>query len=65
MSPEKDARRAQREAQKEEFRVKYTKAFPGFNFYFDLDDQDPALRNRLEGGVASLGAVSHPISNVH
>lgn len=57
MSPEKDARRAQREAQKEEFRVKYTKAFPGFNFYFDLDDQDPALRNRLEGGVASLGAT--------
>ena len=57
VSPEKDARRAQREAQKEEFRVKYTKAFPGFNFYFDLDDQDPALRTRLEGGVAQLGAT--------
>ncbi|KII92343.1 hypothetical protein PLICRDRAFT_88953 [Plicaturopsis crispa FD-325 SS-3] len=57
---EKERRRAEREMQKEEFRVKYTKAFPSWTFYFDLDIVDPesaALRENLEAKVSHLGAT--------
>jgi regulatory subunit for Cdc7p protein kinase len=56
---DKDRRRAEREAQKEEFRVKYRKAFPSWVFYFNFDVVDAneedvkALQNR----VLSLGGV--------
>ena len=38
---EKERKRTEREAQKEEFRIKYTRAFPSWVFYFDLDLLDP------------------------
>jgi len=57
---DKDQRRQAREVAKNEFRVKYTRAFPSWVFYFDLDQLDPdtaALRNSLVSRVAQLGAV--------
>lgn len=54
---DKDRKRTERER---EFRVKYTRAFPSWIFYFDIDDlsQDKlALRDRLQRGVLELGAV--------
>jgi regulatory subunit for Cdc7p protein kinase len=57
---DRERRRAEREAQKAEFRIKYTRAFPGWVFYFDLDILDPesaASRRTLESKVSSLGAV--------
>jgi len=58
---ERELRKAQREERKAEFRVKYTRAFPSWVFYFDLDTLDPqsaASRRILENKVSSLGAVS-------
>jgi regulatory subunit for Cdc7p protein kinase len=57
---QREQRKAEREAQKTEFRVKYTRAFPSFVFHFDLDTLDPesaATRRNLESKVLSLGAV--------
>lgn len=57
---DKEQRRQAREAAKNEFRVKYTRAFPSWVFYFDLDQLDPdtaALRNSLASRVTQLGAV--------
>lgn len=67
---EKERKRVERDAQKEEFRIKYTKAFPGWVFYFDLDLLDPdsaSVREYLESKVIQLGGVrpiiiSHYIS---
>jgi regulatory subunit for Cdc7p protein kinase len=56
----REQRRAEREAQKTEFRVKYTRAFPTWVFYFDLDiivPENAATRRSLETKVSSLGAV--------
>jgi hypothetical protein len=56
----REQRKTEREAQKAEFRVKYTRAFPSFVFHFDLDTLDPesaATRRNLEAKVISLGAV--------
>ncbi|KAL4248458.1 DNA Replication Regulatory Kinase Subunit [Abortiporus biennis] len=53
---EKERKRAERER---EFRVKYTRAFPNWVFYFDFDDlnvDNIALRESLTDGVTSLGA---------
>jgi len=50
----------ERELQKADFRVKYTRAFPGWVFYFDLDLLDPesaALRSSLAARVTHLKAV--------
>ena len=50
----------EREAQKEEFRIKYTRAFPSWVFYFDLDLLDPdsgSVREYLEAKVCQLGGV--------
>ena len=58
---EKERKRVERDAQKEEFRIKYTKAFPGWVFYFDLDLLDPdsaPVREYLESKVTQLGGVS-------
>jgi regulatory subunit for Cdc7p protein kinase len=55
---ERDRRRAERE---EEFRVKYTRAFPNWTFHFDLEAHQPeltAIKNKLERRVLQLGAVS-------
>lgn len=57
---ERERRKMEREAQKEEFRVKYTRAFPTWVFYFDLDLLDPdsaSAREYLEGKVTQLGGV--------
>lgn len=56
---DKEQRKLLREATKNEFRVKYTRAFPSFVFYFDLDQldsQSPAFRSSLITRVISLGA---------
>lgn len=60
---DKEQRRQAREAAKTEFRVKYTRAFPSWVFYFDLDQLDPdtaTLRNSLASRVVQLGAVCSP-----
>lgn len=57
---ERERRKTEREAQKEEFRIKYTRAFPLWVFYFDLDAHDPdspSAREYLEAKVLQLGGV--------
>lgn len=56
----KERKRVEREAQKEEFRVKYTRAFPKFSFYlhWDVSDGDPDARERLQARINHLDAVS-------
>jgi hypothetical protein len=57
---DRERRRVERELQKADFRVKYTRAFPGWVFYFDLDLLDPesaALRSSLAARVMHLKAV--------
>lgn len=51
---EKERKRAEREAQKEEFRIKYTKAFPSWVFYFDTADRET---EELAARVMQLNAV--------
>jgi len=55
----KERKRAEREAQKEEFRVKYTRAFPKFSFYlhWDVSEGDPDARERLQARVHYMEAV--------
>ncbi|KAG6332701.1 hypothetical protein ID866_6392 [Astraeus odoratus] len=56
---EKEQKRLAREMAKNEFRFKYTRAFPTFVFYFDLDQldlQSATLRNSLVARVTQLGA---------
>ncbi|KAI6046191.1 Dfp1/Him1, central region-domain-containing protein [Pisolithus marmoratus] len=56
---DKEQRKLLREATKNEFRVKYTRAFPSFVFYFDLDQldsQSSAFRSSLAARVTFLGA---------
>ncbi|KIJ18843.1 hypothetical protein PAXINDRAFT_109208 [Paxillus involutus ATCC 200175] len=72
---EKEQRRQARETARNEFRFKYTRAFPSWVFYFDLDQLDPetaALRNSLVSRVLHLGArvedffsngITHLITN--
>lgn len=53
--PDKEKRRAEREALKEEFRIKYTRAFPSWTFYFDIPD---AERDVLAPRILYLNGVS-------
>jgi regulatory subunit for Cdc7p protein kinase len=55
----KERKRAEREAQKEEFRIKYTRAFPKFSFYlhWDLSEGDPDARGRLQARINYMDAV--------
>jgi regulatory subunit for Cdc7p protein kinase len=55
----KERKRADREAQKEEFRVKYTRAFPKFSFYlhWDVSEGDPDARERLQARINYMDAV--------
>lgn len=67
---ERERRKTEREAQKEEFRIKYTRAFPSWVFYFDLDLLDPdsaSAREYLEAKVSQLGGVRyvHYVSSEH
>lgn len=60
---EKDRRRAERE---EEFRVKYTRAFPSWTFHFDLDTHQSefiSVKSKLEKRVMQLGAVRVLVSH--
>ncbi|EIN11366.1 hypothetical protein PUNSTDRAFT_131528 [Punctularia strigosozonata HHB-11173 SS5] len=72
---ERDRRRAEREAQKEEFRVKYRKAFPSWVFYFNFDvsDGDAEDVKMLQNRVINLGGrvddffsndITHLITNL-
>jgi regulatory subunit for Cdc7p protein kinase len=56
----KERKRAERDAQKEEFRIKYTRAFPKFSFYlhWDVSEGDPDARERLQARINHLDAVS-------
>ncbi|OJT10762.1 Hsk1-interacting molecule 1 [Trametes pubescens] len=57
---EKERRREKdRLAREEEFRIKYTRAFPSWVFYFDLDTGNPeiaATKAHLEKRLAYMGA---------
>ena len=58
---DRERRRIERE---EEFRVKYSRAFPTFAFYFDLDSLKPetaTLKKELERLVHGLHGVSNMI----
>ncbi|KAI9461215.1 Dfp1/Him1, central region-domain-containing protein [Lactarius psammicola] len=54
----KERKRAEREAQKEEFRIKYTRAFPKFSFYlhWDVSEGDPDARERLQARIHHMDA---------
>ncbi|KAI0305515.1 Dfp1/Him1, central region-domain-containing protein [Multifurca ochricompacta] len=54
----KERKRAEREAQKEEFRIKYTRAFPKFSFHlhWDVSEGDPDARERLQARINYLDA---------
>ncbi|KAH8995611.1 hypothetical protein EDB92DRAFT_1968756 [Lactarius akahatsu] len=54
----KERKRAEREAQKEEFRIKYTRAFPKFSFYLHLDvsEGDLDARERLQARIHHMDA---------
>ena len=55
---ERDRKRAERD---EEFRIKYTRAFPNWVFHFEFDMLEPetaTLRKELEKMVVHMGAVS-------
>ncbi|KZT19906.1 hypothetical protein NEOLEDRAFT_1101614 [Neolentinus lepideus HHB14362 ss-1] len=55
---EKEQKRTEREKQKRDFQIKYTKAFPSWSFYFDLDTLDPeeaAIQERLSAKIQQLG----------
>jgi hypothetical protein len=60
-------KRAEREAQKEEFRVKYTRAFPKFSFYlhWDISEGDPDARERLQTRIHHLDAVSADFTSMY
>ncbi|KAI1796461.1 Dfp1/Him1, central region-domain-containing protein [Ganoderma leucocontextum] len=52
----RDKERVQRE---EEFKIKYSRAFPSWVFYFDLDSGNPetaSIKNHLEKRVGFMGA---------
>lgn len=51
---DKQQRRAEREARENEFRAKYTKAFPSWTFYFDTNDTE---RDSLAPRVLQLDGV--------
>ena len=51
----KEKRRALREAMNEDFRIKYTKAFPAWTFYFDATVEDG--RASLIARILALKAV--------
>ena len=52
---DKKLSKSEREARESEFRLKYTKAFPSWTFYFDTSD---AERNDLASRVIQLNGVS-------
>lgn len=55
----KERKRAERESQKEEFRIKYTRAFPKFSFYlhWDVSEGDLDARERLHARLNYMSAV--------
>ena len=55
----KERKRAEREAQREEFRVKYTRAFRKFSFYlhWDISEGDPDARERIHTRINYMDAV--------
>lgn len=54
---DKEEKRALREAQREEFRIKYRKAFPSWVFHFDADLIANPVSEELQADIEYLGAV--------
>ena len=50
----KDREKLEKEA---EFRTKYTRAFPKFKFYLDLDNVDEVEQEELKQRIVQMGAV--------
>lgn len=57
---EKEKRKVTRDAANEEFRLKYTKAFPSWTFYFDTPDWE---KETLAARVTQLNGVS--LNDIH
>ena len=53
----KEQRIAEREQKEEEFRRKYSRSFPLWTFYLDLDNIDPSLVQSFKSRLRHLGAV--------
>ena len=55
----KERKRAEREAQREEFKAKYTRAFPKFSFYlhWDVSEGDPDAGERLQARINYMDSV--------
>ena len=55
----KEKKRAEREAQNEDFRAKYSRAFPKFSFYlhWDVSEGDPDAREKLHVRINYMNAV--------
>ena len=53
----KEQRIAEREQKEEEFRRKYSRSFPLWTFYLDIDNIDPSLVQSFKYRLRHLGAV--------
>ena len=53
----KEQRIAEREQKEEEFRRKYSRSFPLWTFYLDIDNIDPSLVQSFKSRLRHLGAV--------
>lgn len=56
----KEQQRAEREQQRQEFKEKYCRAFPGWTFYLDGDSMDSGHQlESFRSRIQQLGAVSY------
>jgi len=53
----KEQKIAEREQKEEEFRRKYSRSFPLWTFYLDIDNLDPSLVQSFKFRLRHLGAV--------
>lgn len=56
-APALDKKLLRRVEREQEFREKYSRAFPNWVFYFDLDTVAPAMKDSLGKRVVQMGAV--------
>lgn len=54
---QRERKHAEREQQRLEFREKYSRAFPGFIFYFEEDNIGPVDLDEYEDRIEQLGGV--------
>ncbi|TCD62599.1 hypothetical protein EIP91_006645 [Steccherinum ochraceum] len=55
--PSRKSKSESRLAKEAEFRDKYTRAFPKWKFYFDIDDVNAAKRDDLKSRILEMGAT--------